>query len=175
VNYRNLIIIRHSKSSWDNPKLDDHDRPLNERGMANAPEMSSRLKNLNLNPDALFSSTALRAATTAQIFAEALGFPADKITYDSDLYLSSAGMLQDFIAGLVNSLSTVLIFGHNPGLTLLVSQVWGLPIGNIPTCGVVSLKFKDSDWKQTSFSQPTSATFDFPKNSAPPISFSLGH
>ena len=175
MNRRNLIIIRHGKSSWDNPKLDDHDRPLNERGMANAPEMSSRLKNLNVNPDALFSSTALRAATTAQIFAEALEFPTDKITYDSDLYLASAGMLQDFIAGLVNNLSTVLIFGHNPGLTLLVSQVWGLPIGNIPTCGVVSLKFKDSDWKQTSFSQPTSATFDFPKNSVPPISFSLGH
>ena len=56
MNYRNLIIIRHSKSSWDNPKLDDHDRPLNERGMANAPEMSSRLKNLNVNPEQLDSA-----------------------------------------------------------------------------------------------------------------------
>ena len=171
MNYRNLIIIRHSKSSWDNPKLDDHDRPLNKRGMANAPEMSSRLKNLNVNPDALFSSTALRAATTAQIFAEALGFPADKITYDSDLYLSSAGILQDFIAGLVNSLSTVLIFGHHPGLTLLVSQVWGLPIGNIPTCGIVTAHFDDKDWLNASSHEPECVTFDFPKNSDSPIRF----
>lgn len=169
MNYRNLIIIRHSKSSWDNRKLDDHDRPLNERGMANAPEMSSRLKNLNVNPDALFSSTALRAATTAQIFAEALGFPANKITYDSDLYLASAGMLQDFIADLENNLKTVLIFGHNPGLTLLVAQVWGLPIGNIPTCGIVSLKFNDANWGNCSANKPSSVTFDFPKNSSSPI------
>ena len=129
---RHLIFIRHAKSSWDDRSLNDHDRPLNKRGIANAPNMSSRLKDRNVSPDALFSSTALRAAITAQIFAEALEFPSHKITYDPDLYLASAGMLQDFIAGLEKNLKTVLIFGHNPGLTLFVSQVWGLPIGNIP-------------------------------------------
>ena len=169
MNYRNLIIIRHAKSSWNDQSLDDHDRPLNERGIANAPDMSSRLKNLNVKPDALYSSTALRAATTAQIFAEALQFPASKIKHDSDLYLASTGMLQDFIAGLENNLKTVLIFGHNPGLTLLVSQVWGLPIENIPTCGIVSLKFNDANWGNCSAIKPSSATFDFPKNLSSPI------
>ena len=166
---RHLIIIRHAKSSWDDRSLNDHDRPLNKRGIANAPNMSSRLKGRNASPDALFSSTAIRAAITAQIFAEALEFPPHKITYDPDLYLASAGMLQDFIAGLEKNLKTVLIFGHNPGLTLLVAQVWGLPIGNIPTCGIVSLKFNDANWGNCSANKPSSVTFDFPKNSSSPI------
>ena len=168
---RHLIFIRHAKSSWDDRSLNDHDRPLNKRGIANAPNMSSRLKDRNVSPDALFSSTAIRAATTAQIFAEALEFPAHKITYDPDLYLASAGMLQDFIAGLEKNLKTVLIFGHNPGLTLLASQVWGLPIGNIPTCGIVTAHFDDTDWLNVSSHEPEYATFDFPKNSDSPIRF----
>ena len=171
MDYRNLIIIRHAKSSWDDSSLGDHERPLNKRGIANAPVMASRLLSLNVNPEALLSSTALRAATTAQVFAKALNFPPDQITYNSDLYLASAGMLQDLIAGLANDLKTVLIFGHNPGLTLLASQIWEIPIGNIPTCGVVSLKFKDLDWRNASSQKPYSTTFDFPKNSTTPIDF----
>jgi phosphohistidine phosphatase len=169
---RTLILIRHAKSSWNDPTVDDHDRPLNERGQANAPEMGERLAALRVQPDGVFSSTALRAATTAQIFAKKIGFSQKKIQYDHDLYLASAGMIQDFIAQIDNSLNTVLIFSHNPGLTLLVSQVWSLPISNLPTSGVVTLNFRTSDWKNASFHLPTSATFDFPKNSTPPISFS---
>lgn len=171
MNQRKLLIIRHAKSDWGNRELEDHDRPLNERGMSNAPEMADRLKNLKIIPDAFFSSTALRAACTAKSFAQQLNFPDDKIHYDHDLYLASAGMLQDYVAQLDNSLGTVLIFSHNPGVTLLVSQVWKLNIGNIPTCGIVSLEFNNLDWEKASFNLPTSATFDFPKNSTGPISF----
>ena len=120
----------------------------------------------------LFSSAAMRAASTAQVFADQLDFPQSKISYDPDLYLASAGMLQDMISKIENSLNIVLIFGHNPGLTLLVSQVWGLPINNIPTCGIVSLKFGSSTWEEASSQLPSGVTFDFPKNSSSPISFS---
>ena len=172
MNNRTLILVRHAKSSWDDSTLEDHQRPLNQRGETNAPTMGIRLQEIGIIPDALFSSTAVRASSTAKIFADCLHFPEAEISFDSDLYLSSAGMLQDFVAQIDNSLNTVLIFGHNPGLTLLVSQVWRLPIGNIPTCGIVTIDFIDSDWQQASFSPPASATFDFPKNSSPPISFS---
>jgi phosphohistidine phosphatase len=117
----------------------------------------------------LFSSTAQRAASTALVFAEHLDFPQPKIAYDPDLYLATAGMLQDFISKIKNSLNSVLIFGHNPGLTLLVAQVWGLPINNIPTCGIVSLKFGSSTWEEASSQLPSGATFDFPKNIGSPL------
>ena len=169
---KTLLLIRHAKSSWDDSTLDDHERPLNQRGKANAPIMAKRLQKLGIKPDMLFSSTAQRAASTAEVFAEHLDFPQPKISYDPDLYLASAGMLQDFICKIENSLNFVLVFGHNPGLTLLVHQVWGLPIDNIPTCGIVSLKFGSSTWEKASSQLPSGATFDFPKNSSPPISFS---
>jgi phosphohistidine phosphatase len=166
---KTLFLIRHAKSSWDDSTLDDHDRPLNQRGKANAPTMAKRLKKLAIKPDALFSSTAQRAASTAQVFADQLDFPQPKISYDPDLYLASAGMLQDFVGKIENSLNSVLIFGHNPGLTLLVCQVWRLSIDNIPTCGIVSLKFGSSTWEEASFQLPSGATFDFPKNTGSPL------
>jgi phosphohistidine phosphatase len=161
---KTLFLIRHAKSSWDDSTIDDHERPLNQRGKDNTPIMANRLHQLGIKPDALFSSTAKRAVTTAQKFADQLDFPQPKISYDPDLYLASAGMLQDMISKIENSLNIVLIFGHNPGLTLLVSQVWGLPINNIPTCGIVSLKFGSSTWEGASSQLPSGATFDFPKN-----------
>ena len=166
---KTLFLIRHAKSSWDDSTLDDHERPLNQRGKANAPIMAKRLQKLGIKPDMLFSSTAQRASSTAQVFAEHLDFTQPKISYDPDLYLASAGMLQDFIGKIENSLNFVLIFGHNPGLTLLVNQVWGLPIDNIPTCGIVSLSFNNATWEEASSQLPTGATFDFPKNIESPL------
>jgi phosphohistidine phosphatase len=166
---KTLFLIRHAKSSWNDSTLDDHERPLNQRGKANAPIMAKRLQKIGIKPDALFSSTAQRAASTAQKFADQLDFPQPKIAYNPDLYLASAGMLQDYVSKIENSLNSVLIFGHNPGLTLLVAQVWGLPINNIPTCGIVSLKFGSSTWEEASSQLPSGATFDFPKNSESPV------
>jgi phosphohistidine phosphatase len=131
--------------------------------------MANRLHQLGIKPDALFSSTAKRAASTAQVFAEYLDFPQPKISYDPDLYLASAGMLQDYVSKIESSLNSVLIFGHNPGLTLLVAQVWGLPINHIPTCGIVSLSFKNATWEEASSQLPSGATFDFPKNIESPL------
>jgi phosphohistidine phosphatase len=169
---KTLFLMRHAKSSWNDSTLDDHERPLNQRGKDNAPIMAKRLHKLGIKPDALFTSTAMRAAATAQVFAKHLDFPQPKISFDPNLYLATAGMLQDYVSKIENSLNSVLIFGHNPGLTLLVAQVWGLPINNIPTCGIVSLKFGSSTWEEASSQLPSDATFDFPKNSSPPISFS---
>ena len=95
---KTLFLIRHAKSSWEDSTIDDHERPLNQRGKANAPIMAKRLQKLGIKPDALFSSTAKRAVSTAQTFADQLDFPQSKISYDPDLYLASAGMLQDMIS-----------------------------------------------------------------------------
>ncbi|MEK9685621.1 MAG: histidine phosphatase family protein [Rhodospirillaceae bacterium] len=161
---KELLLVRHAKSSWDDPYLDDHDRPLNERGLRNAPEMGKHLQGRGIRTDAWISSTALRAITTAEIIAEQIGFPQDQIQRSRDLYHASATELQEFIAGLDDAIGSFALFGHNPGMTSLVANLYGLPIDNLPTCGVVHLQFSENTWLATSSAPPARAYFDFPKN-----------
>ena len=161
---KELFVVRHAKSSWDDPTISDHDRPLNERGLRNAPDMGSRLSDREVSPDALISSTALRARTTAEIMAVSLNFPKDRIVLDRALYHASATELQEYIGGLDDSHFSVMLFGHNPGMTSLVSHLFGLPIDNLPTCGVVHLQFNENTWVTASRAKPSRATIDFPKN-----------
>ena len=161
---KELFLVRHAKSSWDDPTISDHDRPLNERGLRNAPDMGSRLSDREVSPDGLISSTALRARTTAEIMAVSLNCPKDGIVLDCALYHASATELQEYIGGLDDSHFSVMLFGHNPGMTSLVSHLFGLPIDNLPTCGVVHLQFSAESWAEASRSMPSEATIDFPKN-----------
>ena len=78
---RSLFIIRHAKSSWKNPLQSDYERPLNDRGEADAPMMGERLKKLNIQPDLIISSTAKRAAQTAKKIAAAMGYSGDDIKW----------------------------------------------------------------------------------------------
>jgi phosphohistidine phosphatase len=161
---KEFLLVRHAKSSWDDPYLDDHDRPLNERGFRNAPEMGKRIQGAGICPDAWISSTAVRAISTAEIIAEQIGFSKDRIKRTKDLYHASATELQQFIAELDDAIGSSILFGHNPGMTSLVANLYGLPIDNLPTCGVVHLQFKEADWKAASSALPARAYFDFPKN-----------
>ena len=161
---KELLLVRHAKSCWDDPYLDDHDRPLNDRGLRNAPEMGKRLQGWSIRPGACISSTALRAITTAEILAEQVGFPQDQIQRTKDLYHASATELQEFIAGLDDAIGSAILFGHNPGMTSLVANLYGLPIDNLPTCGVVHLQFNENTWSAVSSAPPARAYFDFPKN-----------
>ena len=167
---KELLLVRHAKSSWDDPYLDDHDRPLNDRGLRNAPEMGKRLQKWSIRPDVWISSTALRAIITAEMIAEEIGFPQDQIQRSQDLYHASATELQEIISELDDRIRSAILFGHNPGMTSLVANLYGLPIDNLPTCGVVHLIFNENTWLATSSALPARATFDFPKNhSAEPI------
>jgi phosphohistidine phosphatase len=161
---KELILVRHAKSNWDDPYLDDHDRPLNDRGLRNAPEMGKRIQGSGIRPDVWISSTALRAMTTAEILAEQVGFAKDQIQLSRDLYHASATELQEFIAGLDDAIGSAILFGHNPGMTSLVANLYGLPIDNLPTCGVVHLQFNENTWSAVSSAPPARAYFDFPKN-----------
>ena len=161
---KELLLVRHAKSSWDDPNLDDHDRPLNERGLRNAPEMGKRIQGWGIRPDVWISSTALRAITTAEVIAEQIGFPQDQIQRTKDLYHASATELQEIISELDDQIDSVVFFGHNPGVTSLVANLYGLPIDNVPTCGVVHIQFEDNTWSAVSSAPPARAYFDFPKN-----------
>ena len=161
---KELFLVRHAKSSWVDPTISDHDRPLNERGLRNAPDMGRRLSDRGVSPDALTSSTALRARTTAEIIADSLGWPEERVVLDRALYHASATELQEYIGGLNDAHTSVMLFGHNPGMTSLVPHLFGLTIENLPTCGVVYLQFSTESWAEASRSMPCEATIDFPKN-----------
>ena len=106
----------------------------------------------------------MRAISTAEIIANKLGFPNDQIKQTNDLYHANATELQEFISELDDQFGTAILFGHNPGMTSLAANLYGLPIDNIPTCGVVRLQFSENDWKAVSSTRPVRAYFDFPKN-----------
>ena len=161
---KELFLVRHAKSSWDDPTISDHDRPLNERGLCNAPDMGRRLSDRGVSPDALISSTAQRARTTAEIMSGSLNYQKDQIVFDRALYHASATELQEYIGGLNDAHTSVMLFGHNPGMTSLVSHLFGLALDNLPTCGVVHLNFSVESWAEASRSMPCEATIDFPKN-----------
>jgi phosphohistidine phosphatase len=131
---KHLVFVRHAKSSWKELNQADHDRPLNQRGLRDAPEMAARLKNAGIKPDLLISSSALRAWTTASFFAEAFDMHVQK---ESGLYHAAPEVYLDYIHELSPEITTAVFFGHNPGVTLLSNLISPGSSDNIPTCGMI--------------------------------------
>ncbi|MEQ1587233.1 MAG: histidine phosphatase family protein [Cyclobacteriaceae bacterium] len=167
---KTLYLVRHAKSSWDNPEQSDFDRPLNERGKKNAPRMAKRLKDKRVTPDVMLSSPAERALGTCKEFALVLGFPEDKIKTDKRLYHANEDQILKVIQELKNSPrdseEVVILFGHNPGLTEFANALLNEDLENIPTCGVVAATLDISDWKDARFGCGEMEFFDYPKRSA---------
>ena len=163
---KKLLLIRHAKSSWKQTELDDHDRPLNHRGKKDAPDTGNRLKQRNTLPDIIYTSTATRTVLTAKAICKVLDFSPCKIQLTPELYHASSAELIHFIKKITNQFSEVIIFGHNLGLIDLASDIWNLPILNIPTSGVIELIFEISSWQGIDRKSIQSAKFDFPKNTS---------
>lgn len=164
---KKLFIIRHAKSSWDDPDQDDFDRPLNKRGLKDAPRMGKRLKEKRVTPDIMLSSPAERALATCQAIAYALRFDQSKIKTDKRLYHAHEDRILEVIRGLKDSPrdgeEVALIFGHNPGLTEFVNSLLNTTIENIPTCGIVAAELPVERWQDVTFGCGKMLFFDFPK------------
>ncbi len=117
---KTLLLLRHAKSSWKQPKLNDHDRPLNKRGKREAPKVGQYIKENNLIPDLILCSTARRARDTAQAVADESGYNGD-IEQLSDLYLSDTACYLDVLQRLPDNVNRVLVVGHNPDLDELLT------------------------------------------------------
>jgi len=163
---KKLFIVRHAKSSWDFPELDDFDRPLNKRGKKNAPEMGKRLADRGVKPDMFISSPAKRAAATARRIAEQLFFPVENIIKNDKLYHGSNAHVIDVIRKVDPSIETLFIFGHNPGFTDLVNYLTGSNIYNIPTCGIAEIHFDIKSWNEVAAKLGHLADFDYPKKTS---------
>ncbi|MDE0343356.1 MAG: histidine phosphatase family protein [Deltaproteobacteria bacterium] len=161
---KHLILIRHAKSSWKGSTLDDRERPLNRRGERDAPEMGVRLARRNVKPELIVSSPALRALETARIIAKSLGYARNEIVVKERLYGAGVVELLDVIRNADESVATLMLFGHNPGLTELANHLGPRPIPNLPTCGVLHLKFEADVWPVVGYARGDEVLFDFPKS-----------
>jgi phosphohistidine phosphatase len=150
---KNLILIRHAKSSWKDPGLSDRDRPLNKRGKRDAPAMGRTLNERRLLPDLILSSPATRARKTAVKIAKAVGYDTERVTVDEQIYLQGLPGLLNLISCLDNGLQRVYLVGHNPDLTELANRLTGADIDNMPTCAVVSIEFPVESWRDCALMQ----------------------
>ncbi|MCC7357915.1 MAG: histidine phosphatase family protein [Anaerolineales bacterium] len=121
---KTLLIMRHAKSSWKDDALDDHARPLNKRGRRDAPVMGARLREQGLTPDAILSSTALRARETAEAVAEASGF-AGEVSYHAGFYDDAPEAYLAALARLPEAVQVALLVAHNPGCEELLAELTG--------------------------------------------------
>lgn len=160
---KTLLIIRHAKSDWTGNNI-DFNRPLNHRGLENAPIMAKRIKKKNLIIDKIVSSPALRAFTTAKIMAKEWDFAEEKFTLNTEIYEASVPTLLKIINEIDNKSNCVALFGHNNGITNLVNYLSNAAIANIPTCGAVLISFPFDDWKMISQNTGDMLFFDYPKN-----------
>jgi phosphohistidine phosphatase len=165
---RTLTLIRHAKSSWSFPGLDDQDRPLNRRGQRDAPLMGRVLAVRGFHPDLICTSLALRALRTAETIAQAVDYPVPRILLDPRLYHGDSDDLLKWVQSLDDRYPWVAGVGHNPGLNDLVDRLAREAPANVPTCGVVEMGFACDRWADVGRDRLDAFDFDFPKRHAAP-------
>ncbi len=158
-----LTLIRHAKSSWDQATLSDYKRPLNQRGLDNAPLMGKILKAQGIQFDLIVSSPAIRAATTSELLATELDYPADKVVFDKTLYGAETGTLLEVVHALPNNKARIAIVAHNPGLTEFCNYLCNAGINNLPTCSVACIHFDMDDWSAIFRDTGTLQLYEFPR------------
>lgn len=163
---KHLFIIRHAKSSWDNPSLSDFDRPLNEKGFKDAARMAMHLKSKELLFDYIITSPALRAITTAHIFAETLQWPRSIIHENASFYefTDEGGKILSVIRTIDSNIQTIAVFGHNNTFLNLAQRLSQGRIEKFPTCSVASLWLDINDWSEIEVGKGRLDFFSTPKN-----------
>jgi phosphohistidine phosphatase len=143
---KTLLLLRHAKSSWKQPEMNDHDRPLNKRGKKEAPKVGKYLKANDLVPDLILSSTARRAHDTAQAVAEESGIDGQIDLYQ-DLYLSDTACYLDILHNLPDTANRVLVVGHNPDLEELLSLLTDVS-QHLTTAALAQIDLPITSWQE---------------------------
>jgi phosphohistidine phosphatase len=160
---KTLFLVRHAKSSWKETDLSDKDRPLNKRGKHDAPVMGKLLKKMNVQPDLLISSPAVRALTTALNIANEIDYPNSKIDIVENIYMASATELLNEVSKSDDKLKSIMLFGHNPGITDFLNGLSTANIDNMPTCSIVCIQFEINSWSDIKNKKGKVVFFEYPK------------
>ncbi|HAH53863.1 MAG TPA: histidine phosphatase family protein [Flavobacterium sp.] len=158
---KNLILIRHAKSSWDSP-MQDFDRPLEHCGILDADRVSTEFKKYLPTSFVVFSSPAKRARETALIFAKNLLYPLESIIFSDNLYTFDENKLEKTIQLISNDYENVILLGHNDAITNFVNKFGTIFIDNVPTAGLIWLQFESDHWEKIQKGKTLKTLF--PKN-----------
>jgi len=142
---KKLLLLRHAKSSWNDPDLSDFDRPLNERGLHAAQFMGSIIVKEGLEPELIISSPAERARTTAELVVQGGDLVAD-INFEDRIYEASPHALLQIASALDDDLETVLLVGHNPGIEDFVKLLTGV-YEPMPTAALAVIELEIDYWE----------------------------
>ncbi len=145
---KTLLLLRHAKSSWDDDSLSDHDRPLNKRGRIAAPRMGQLLRELDLVPDLIISSTANRAATTAKLAAHGAECHAE-LRLDHSLYLAPPERYIRVASRVHEPVERLMFVGHNPGIEMLV-DILTSSSEPMPTAALAVIAVPIQQWSEFS-------------------------
>ena len=162
---KSLYLLRHAKSSWAEHGVSDKQRPLASRGLHDAPMMGERFNSRGEILHRIISSPALRAFTTAQLFAEAAGFASADVVVEADLYFLGSGSIEDVILSQDDQLQSIMLVFHNPDITHFVNSIdYEVSIDNVPTSGLIKLDCDIEHWGDWSSDHTAFDYFDYPKN-----------
>ena len=142
---KQIYVLRHAKSSWDNSNLTDFERPLADRGIRDAKKMCKFLKDMDLKLDRVFCSQAIRATETFDLTADGFNFEIDKATYTDALYFGDTSNIINDLKKLEEIFKNVLIVGHNPTLHYLIELLTETKIDRFTTCNLAIISF-DGEW-----------------------------
>lgn len=145
---KRLLLLRHAKSSWDDPGLADFDRPLNGRGRKAATLMGNFMRERGLWPDLIISSPAQRARETIALVLEAAGFETE-LRYDERIYEATAGRLVEIIEAVEDDHQEVMLVGHNPGFENLLAHLTGEG-RRLPTAALARILLDADKWNEAS-------------------------
>lgn len=159
-----LTLVRHAKAVQAGKEHADFERALTDRGEQDAQRMGQRLAQTQPRPDAIVSSPAKRALTTATIIANESGFPAPQILTDEKIYTAEIVDLLVVIQSIDDWFNDVLLVGHNPGFEMLSEYLTGERVEKLPTSGVVRIEFAIDSWSEVTQGQGKMVLFDSPKH-----------
>ncbi|MFW5450630.1 MAG: SixA phosphatase family protein [Methylophagaceae bacterium] len=160
---KKLHLLRHAKSSWTARSLADSDRPLNQRGVKSCSIMATQIMNAGCHFDHVFCSTAVRAQSTIEHIEQQLTDHNFGWQLDDALYTFDYQVLLQWCRELDDSLSEVVIIGHNPALTDFCNLVGDCAIDNLATCSYVQLAFHRDSWQELSAGSADMVSFLMPK------------
>ena len=167
-NLKRLTLLRHAKSSWDNPDLNDFERPLNKRGQRDAPLMGNYLAGQGDLFDLILVSPAIRARMTAEAIAEQLAIDNECLTFYEHIYQATVSELVALLRTIAEDQQNVLLVGHNPGITDLANYLVDGRLENIPTCGIFSVELQVQSWQQLDRGATRLLFYNYPKGIAEP-------
>jgi len=144
---RELILIRHTKSSWADLGMRDFDRPLKKDRTEDAKNIAKHLKELGVKPDLILCSPALRTKQTVEFFCDKLNCDYNRIEFDMRLYESSAEDYTQVVREVNEEIKTLVVVGHNPSITDFANQFLQSKIIEVPTTGVICLEFECDNWE----------------------------